>query len=85
MNPTVDSDVINPDPAFDEKLFDVSVGQSVAEVPTDSEHDHLGREPEARERATIDIRRLIPMMAHLDTVAGQRPDPSTQQCRAGWH
>jgi len=31
-------------------FFDVSVRQSIAEVPADSEHDHFGREPVAGER-----------------------------------
>mgnify|MGYP002147427170 CR=1 FL=1 len=41
---------VNQDKKIAEKLREVAIGQSVAEVPTHGEHDHLGREPKPRER-----------------------------------
>jgi hypothetical protein len=49
LDPPVDRDVIDLDPAFGEQLLDVSVGQAIAQVPAHRHHDHLGREPEAGE------------------------------------
>ena len=50
LYPAVDGDVVDFDTAFNEELFDVSVGESVTEVPAHREHDHLRREPIASER-----------------------------------
>jgi hypothetical protein len=61
-------------------FFDVAVGESVAEIPADSQHDQLGREPVTDERGTIHRRRLIPEMTHSDNLACYPVDPSTQQC-----
>ena len=53
LDPSVDGDVIYFDAALSEEFFDVAVGQSVAEVPADCEHDHFGRESVASERRTV--------------------------------
>ncbi len=63
-----------------EEVFDVSVGQLLAEVPTHSQHDRLRREAVAGERGTIHRWRLTPATTHSDTLAGERADPATQQC-----
>jgi hypothetical protein len=42
--------VIHLDASFNQKLFDVAVGEAVAEIPTHSQLDHLGRKPIASER-----------------------------------
>ena len=42
--------MINFEATLGHELFDVAVGQAVPEVPTDSEHDDLRREPIANER-----------------------------------
>jgi hypothetical protein len=41
--------MINGDAAFSPQLLNVPVGQSVAQVPADSQHDHVGRKPEPGE------------------------------------
>jgi hypothetical protein len=41
--------VINVDAAFREQFFDISVRESVAEVPAHRHQDHVGREPENRQ------------------------------------
>lgn len=46
----MDRDVVDFDAAFDQELLDVSVGESVSEVPADSQHDHFGWETVACER-----------------------------------
>jgi hypothetical protein len=50
LHPAVDSRVVDVDAAFGQKLLDVSVGQSVPEVPADRKQDHLRREAESSER-----------------------------------
>jgi hypothetical protein len=46
LDPPVDGDVVDLDTTFGQQLLDVAVGQAVAQVPADREHDHFGREPE---------------------------------------
>jgi hypothetical protein len=41
--------VVNSDAALGQQLFDVSVGQPVAQVPTHGLRDHVRRKPEPRE------------------------------------
>ncbi len=50
MDPAVDGDVIDLDASFGEEFFDISVGESVSEVATNSEHDDLRLESVAAER-----------------------------------
>jgi hypothetical protein len=40
----VDGDVVDFDASFSEEFFDVSAGESVAEVPAHGEHDDFGPE-----------------------------------------
>jgi hypothetical protein len=47
LDPPVDRDVVDLDPALGEELLDISVGQAEAQVPADGEHDDLRREAEA--------------------------------------
>jgi hypothetical protein len=49
QDPAVDGDVVDLDAAFDQELFDVTVGQAVAQVPADRDGDDLGWEAEAGE------------------------------------
>jgi hypothetical protein len=41
--------MVDLDAAFGEQLLDVAVGEPVAEVPVDRDHDHVGREAESGE------------------------------------
>jgi hypothetical protein len=66
----VDGDVIDFDTALDQEFFGIAVGESVAEVPTDSQHDHLGWEPVASEGGAICRQRPTTAMSHLGTLAG---------------
>jgi hypothetical protein len=43
LHPPVDGDVVDLDAAFDQQFLYISVGQVVAQVPADRDHDHLGR------------------------------------------
>jgi hypothetical protein len=55
--PPVDGDLVDLDTALDQQLLHVAVGQAVAQIPPDRHHDHLGREPKAREGAARRSRR----------------------------
>jgi hypothetical protein len=43
----VDGHVIDSDTAFSQQFLDVAVGQPIAQIPADSDGDHLPREREA--------------------------------------
>lgn len=45
--------MIHLDPALDQEFFNVAEGQSVSEIPPDSQHDDLRWEPVTRELGTI--------------------------------
>ena len=81
MNPSVDRDVINLDPTFGQQFFDVSVGQSISQVPADRQQDDIRRKPEASEPGPINRRRYKRATAHTDSLADLSPDARTQQCR----
>ena len=49
LDPAVDGDVVDCHSALTQEFFDVAVGQTEAQVPADGQHDHIGREEEARE------------------------------------
>jgi hypothetical protein len=46
--------VVDVDAALGEKLLDVAVGESVAQVPAHRHQDHVRREPKPGERARGD-------------------------------
>lgn len=46
LDPPVDGDVIDLDPAFTEEFLDVAVGEPIPEIPADGEDDDLRREPD---------------------------------------
>jgi hypothetical protein len=50
LHPPVNRDVINLDATLGEELFDIAVGQAIAEMPAHRQQDHVWREPEANER-----------------------------------
>jgi hypothetical protein len=50
LHPPVHSNVVDLDATLDQQLFHVPVGRSVAQIPPDRDHDHLGWEPKAGER-----------------------------------
>src|SRR3977135_4274360 len=50
LHPPENADVVDLHSAFGQQLFNIAIRQSVTEVPTHCEHDHLPREPEASER-----------------------------------
>ena len=49
MDPAIDRDVIDFDATFVQEFFEISVGESVSEVPADCEKDDLGRKSVAGE------------------------------------
>jgi hypothetical protein len=49
LDPPADGEVIDLDPALSEQLLNVSVGESLPQIPPDGEDDDLGREPEPHE------------------------------------
>jgi hypothetical protein len=49
LYPTEDCDVVDRDATFGQSLFDVVVGQAVAQLPGHPHHDHIWRAPEVRE------------------------------------
>ena len=75
LHPPVDGDVINLDAAFGEQFFDISVRESVAEVPAHRQQDHVGREPETNKRRGS----RTATTNHPGTLR-PAPNPSTQQC-----
>jgi hypothetical protein len=49
LDPPEHRDVVDLDTALDQELLDVAVGQAVAQVPADRDHDDIGREPKPGE------------------------------------
>ena len=49
LDPPVDRDVVDLDPALAEKLLDVAIRQPVTQIPAHGEDDDLRREPEPGE------------------------------------
>jgi hypothetical protein len=47
--------VVDLDATLGQQLFDVAVGQAVAEVPADRDCDHLRRKPEPGKRRPVDL------------------------------
>jgi hypothetical protein len=41
--------VVNDDAPLGQQLFDISIGEFVAQVPANREHDHIWWEPKPRE------------------------------------
>jgi hypothetical protein len=50
LHPPVHGDVIDLDTAFDQQFLYILIGQVVAEIPADSDDDHLWWEPEPGKR-----------------------------------
>jgi len=46
MNPPIDRDVIDLDTPLGKQLLHITVRQAEPQVPANSQHDHLAREPE---------------------------------------
>ena len=42
LNPTIDSGMINAQPAFSHNLFQVTIAEGVSQVPTDTQQDDFG-------------------------------------------
>jgi hypothetical protein len=38
--------MVDGDASFGQQFFDVSVGEAVAQIPANGDHDHIGREAE---------------------------------------
>ena len=66
LNPSVDRDVVDFDPTFGQQLLDVSIRQSVAEIPADRQQDHLRREPIANKGRGLSL--VVTIRPH--TIAG---------------
>jgi len=69
LYPSVDGDVINLDATLCEEFFDITVGQAVAEVPADSQQDHLRRKPIPGKRSGLNTAAAI----HQNMLAAQHP------------
>jgi len=63
MNPPEQGHVVNLDAAFSEQFFQIPVGQSVTQVPTNGDQDDLWREPESCEC----------LLGRLDGVGAENP------------
>jgi hypothetical protein len=50
LHPPIQGDVVNFDPTLGEELLHIAIGEAEPQVPADREDNHLGREPETRER-----------------------------------
>ena len=61
-----DREMVNLNASLGEQFLDVSVEQSVAQVPADSEEDHVWRKPESSERAGIDRSAALHQLTLLD-------------------
>ncbi len=69
----MNGDVVDLYATLDQEFFDVSIRESVAEVPADSEHDHLGWESETGERGTILWEWQVPAMIISTPLPGDEP------------
>jgi len=49
----VDGDVVVLDTTLDQQFLDVAVGQVVAQMPPNRQHEHLGRDPESEGRLRL--------------------------------
>ena len=68
LHPAVDRDVVDSNAAFGQQLFDIAVGQAVAQLPPHRDRDHLPREAVAGRRGR-DRRRIdhpISLLSHTD-------------------
>ena len=74
LHPPIDRHVINVDAAFGEELFDVSISESVTEVPAHCQQDCVEREPESCKR-----RRSRVVRATTNHSGTRRPRPSHQR------
>jgi hypothetical protein len=83
LYPSVDGDMVDFGASFGQEFFDVSVGKSVAQIPTHRQQDHLRREPIARKCRPIERWRNDTTVAHPHSLADRARDPWTQQCRFG--
>jgi hypothetical protein len=76
LHPPVDRHMINVHATLGEQFCNVSVRESVAQVPAHRQHDHVRPEPVAGERN----RDRTAAANHQGTLR-LAPDRSTQQCR----
>jgi hypothetical protein len=86
LQPPVDGDVVDVDAALGQQLLDVSIGESVAEIPADGDRDHLGWEPEPGKRGPLDSGTGGSTTMHPPPSQPgpdrRRPDRRTQQTRS---
>jgi hypothetical protein len=57
LHPAVDGDVVDLNAPLSQELFDVAEGQAETQVPTDRQHNHVGREAKASEGRSREGRR----------------------------
>jgi hypothetical protein len=68
--------VVDGDAALGEQLFDIAVGQAVAQVPADGDRDHVGWEPESGKRRPLELWAGGSRSTHPLSLLGQaRPSP----------
>jgi copper chaperone CopZ len=69
------------DTTLGEQLFDVTVGQTEAEIPTDRQHDHVGWETVAGEGGSRSQRGAMAADSHAGSLTARTPTQPTQQSR----
>jgi len=80
LHPPIERHVVDLDATLGEKLFKVTVGQPVPQVPAHRQQDHLGRETEASEPRRHRHRRPDGRRVRfIEPPSSSVCDPSTQQ------
>ena len=92
LYPPVDRDMIHRDAAFGQSLFHIAVGQAVAQVPAQRQHDDLWWEPEPGEagprRLTAGRRGISPAFPSQPSANATEPyrvqhELDSRRCRRG--
>jgi hypothetical protein len=63
--------VVDLDAALGQQLFDIPVGEPVAQIPADRDRDHLRREPEPGKRRPADAGTSGSRSTHLFSFLSQ--------------
>jgi len=83
LDPPVDRHVINFDPSLGEEFFNITVGESVAQIPADREDDDLGRERNPAKADRSGMTGTERPRQHIRAPSSIARDLSTQQCPIG--
>jgi hypothetical protein len=81
LGPALQRDVVDLDATLRQPLLEIPVRQPEAQIPPDRQHDHIGREPVAREGRSSDLDWVAAATpAHTDSL--MPPSPPSQRNRA---